>query len=271
MWTSRGYACALIVHSWAIDFWRTASMAEKEEKARQHFEELKCALPELSLCWWKKNFKSYVDKFIEECLYKKEFITVVPCKDKDEEELDCVYLHGLWHLVAGAIQEWELVQQPKPAATCVELDGALVWQGRGYVRPILYAVSFLHLSFQSEFEKVSPTLWLVKLKPFYKYITFPLVAYSWHKYIANTCIVFKNWEMGIPSEASDHSIWKAATSALYCIRHWLSQSVKVFNTPPGILFLKALTRSIGGVTSYYNQVQENVAHPIFSCHGSMTL
>ena len=70
-------------------------MAEKEEKARQHFEELKCALPELSLCWWKKNFKSYVDKFIEECLYKKEFITVVPCKDKDEEELDCVYLHGL--------------------------------------------------------------------------------------------------------------------------------------------------------------------------------
>jgi len=84
-------------------------MTEKEEKAQQHFEELKCALPELSPRWWKKDFKSYVDKFIGECLDKKQFITAVPCKDDGEEERDRIYLHGLQHLVAGAIQEWELV------------------------------------------------------------------------------------------------------------------------------------------------------------------
>jgi len=57
-----------------------------------------------------------------------------------------MYLHGLRHLVAGAIQEWELVQQPKHAAICAELDSALVWQGRVYVSSILHGISLLLLS-----------------------------------------------------------------------------------------------------------------------------
>jgi hypothetical protein len=116
-----------------VDPRRTASIIEKEEEARQHFEELKDILPQLSPRWWKKHFKHYIDKFIGECLVEKEFVTAVPCEDEDEEEQDRIDLHGLRRLVAGAAQEWELVQQPKHAAMCAKLDGALVWQGRGYV------------------------------------------------------------------------------------------------------------------------------------------
>jgi len=108
-------------------------MVKREEKAHQHFEELKGILLELCPHCWKQKFKSYVNQFIAENLDKKDIVTVIPCEDKEEEELDCMYLHGLWHLVAGAIQEWELVQQPKHAAMCAELDSVLVWQGRGYV------------------------------------------------------------------------------------------------------------------------------------------
>ena len=35
--------------------------------------------------------------------------------------------------MAGAVQEGELVRQPKYAATCAKLDKAIVWDGRGYV------------------------------------------------------------------------------------------------------------------------------------------
>ena len=136
-------------------------MTEEEEKARQHFEELKSTLPKLSPHWWKKNFKSYIDNFIAEQLEWKDVLNVLPGKDEEGQERDHAYLHGLRHLVAGANQEWELVQQPKHAAMCAEIDGALVWQGRGYVSPILNSVSSLQPFFQSEFEKVSPTLWLV--------------------------------------------------------------------------------------------------------------
>src|SRR5258707_12547400 len=86
-------------------------------------------------------------------------------KNEEEEEPVCMYLHGLRRLVAGAAQEWELVQQPKDATTCAKIDGALVWQGRGYVSPILHAISLLQPSLQSQFEKVLPALWLVMLKP----------------------------------------------------------------------------------------------------------
>ena len=106
-------------------------MIEKEENAQQYFEELKELLPELSPRWWKKDFKHYVDKFIEECLVEKEFVTAVPCEGEDEEEENRIDLHGLRRLVAGAVQEWELVQQPRHASTCAKLDAALVWQGRG--------------------------------------------------------------------------------------------------------------------------------------------
>jgi len=84
-------------------------MVEKEEKAQQHFKELKDILLKLSPHWWKQDFKSYINQFIVECLDKKDIVTTILCEDKEEEELDCVYLHGLRCLVAGAIQEWELV------------------------------------------------------------------------------------------------------------------------------------------------------------------
>jgi len=84
-------------------------MTEREERAQQHFKELKDTLLELSPHWWKREFKSYVDKFIVECLNKKDIITAIPGEDKEEEELDHAHLHGIRHLVAGAVQEWELV------------------------------------------------------------------------------------------------------------------------------------------------------------------
>jgi hypothetical protein len=141
--TLRVYACELIVHSQTVDPRRTAWMAEKEENARQHFEELKDVLLMFSPGWWKKNFKHHVDKFIGDRLVEKELIAEVPAKDKEEEENDRIHLHGLRRLVAGAVQEWELVQQPEYAAAYAELDGALVWKGRGYVVLIIPATVFL--------------------------------------------------------------------------------------------------------------------------------
>ena len=126
-------------------------MIEKEENARQHFEELKDTLLKESIYphWWKRDFKYCVDKFIGERLCEKELVTAIPPRDKEEEEQDGIYLHGLQHLVAGAVQEWELVQQPKHAAMCTKLDGTLVWQGRGYVSRILHAISPHQPSLQS--------------------------------------------------------------------------------------------------------------------------
>ena len=124
-------------------------MIEKEKQAQQHFEELKDILPELSPRWWKMDFKHYVDKFIGERLDEKEYVNAVPCENKEEEEQDRIDLHGLRRLVAGAVQEWELVQQPGHAATCAKLDGALIWQGRGYVSSIPYPISLLQLLWQS--------------------------------------------------------------------------------------------------------------------------
>jgi hypothetical protein len=121
-------------------------MIENEEEARQHFEKLKDTLPKLSPRWWKKDFKHYVDKFIEDRLIEKEFVASVPCEDEDEEEQDRILLHRLRRLVAGAVQEWELAQQPKHATTCAKLDGALIWQGRGYVSSVLHAISSLQPS-----------------------------------------------------------------------------------------------------------------------------
>jgi len=105
----RDYSCMLIVCSQAVDPWRTVGMTEKEEWARQHFEELKGTLPELSPCWWKRDFKSYVNKFIAEHLYERDIITAIPGEDEEEEENDRIHLHGIQCLVAGAVQEWELV------------------------------------------------------------------------------------------------------------------------------------------------------------------
>ena len=131
----------LILCSQAVDLQCTASIIQKEEEAWQHFEELKNILPMLSPHWWKKDFKHYVNKFIEKCIDQKEIIAAILGEDKEEEEQDHIYLYGLQHLVAGAIQEWELVRQPKHAAICAKLDSTHVWQGRGYVSSILHAIS----------------------------------------------------------------------------------------------------------------------------------
>jgi len=126
-----------------MDPGRTASMAEREETTWQHFKELKGTLLRLSPHRWKEDFKPHVDQFIAERLLEKDIITVIPCDDEEEEELDRICLHGIRRLVAGAAQEWELIQQPKHAATCAELDSALVWQGRAYVSPNFCAISSL--------------------------------------------------------------------------------------------------------------------------------
>lgn len=137
----------LIVHSRALDPQPSAGAIKREEEARQHFEELKDILPKIS-SHWEKDFKSHVDKFIAQCLKEKEDITSIPCTNEQEEEWDRKYLHRLRRLIAGAFQEWELVQQPKHAAICAKLDGALVWQGRGYVSPVLNSISLLQPSLQ---------------------------------------------------------------------------------------------------------------------------
>ncbi len=59
------------------------------------------------------------------------FLMLMPCKHNKEEEQECDYLHGLQCLMASAIQEQKLIQQPKHAASCAEFDDTLVWQGRG--------------------------------------------------------------------------------------------------------------------------------------------
>jgi hypothetical protein len=118
-------------------------MAEQEEEAQQHFQELKDTLPKLSPRCWKEDFKGYVDTFIEEHLDLKRFFAAIPCENEEEEEIDRVYSHGLRRLVAGAAQEWELVEQPEHAAPCAKLDGALVWQGRGYVRSTVHGIPSL--------------------------------------------------------------------------------------------------------------------------------
>ena len=87
-----------------MDPQHTASIANKEEKAWQSFKEMKSIFQEASPHWWKKDFKSYVNKFIAEQIEWKEVLTVIPCRDEEEgEEHKRISLHGLRHLVAGAI------------------------------------------------------------------------------------------------------------------------------------------------------------------------
>ena len=99
---TRAYACALIIHSQTVDPWRTVDMVEKEENAQQHFEVLKDIVQMFSPGWWEKNFKDHVDEFIRDHLIEKKLITAVPCKSIEEEN-DRIHLHGLWHLVIGAV------------------------------------------------------------------------------------------------------------------------------------------------------------------------
>jgi len=138
----RGYKCALIVHSWAVDPQCTASMVEEEQSAQQYFEELKDLLQMVTPHLWRIEFKFYISRFIDEKLRGGKMVSKEP-------EIDYIYLYGLWRLMAGAFQELELAQQPKHAAMCAKINGAFVWQGRGYVSQILYAISSFQPYFQS--------------------------------------------------------------------------------------------------------------------------
>jgi hypothetical protein len=126
---SRAYTCALIVCSQAVDPQRTPDMKQQEERAREDFEETKDILRLFCLCGWMDQFQKHVEGFIQERLEEAANITAVP----GNAEEDSTRLHCLRRLVAGAVQEGELAQQPDYAATCAKLDRAIVWDGRGYV------------------------------------------------------------------------------------------------------------------------------------------
>ena len=56
-------------------------MADEEEEAQQSFKEMKSIFQEASPRCWKKDFKSYIDKFIAEQIEWKELLTVTPCRN----------------------------------------------------------------------------------------------------------------------------------------------------------------------------------------------
>jgi hypothetical protein len=83
-------------------------MIQEEEQAWEYFVETRDTLQFFCLSGWIEQFQKHVKDFIQERLSKAIKIMAVP--EKGEE--DTVHPHGLRHLVAGAIQEEELVQQP---------------------------------------------------------------------------------------------------------------------------------------------------------------
>ena len=126
---SRAYVFTLIVRSQAVDPLRTPNMIKEEEAAREYFEETKGTLQLFCPCGWMDHFQKHVEDFIQVRLLEATSIMAMP----GAEEKDSIRLHGLRRLIAGAVQEGELVRQPEYAATCAMLDGAIVWGGRGYV------------------------------------------------------------------------------------------------------------------------------------------
>lgn len=139
---SRVYACALIVRSQMVDPRRTLDMIEEEEKAREYFEETKDILQIFCLCGWIDQFQKHVEDFIQEQLSEAASIMAVT----GTEEEDSIRLHGVRRLVAGAVQEGELVRQPAYASACAKLDRAIVWDGRRYaIKTHLPFPCFTHL------------------------------------------------------------------------------------------------------------------------------
>jgi hypothetical protein len=102
---------------------------QDEENAQKQFQEMKAELSSLFPHIWKDKFKICIDKYINERLKEVTIVSAMTRRDKKEER---ACLHILRRLVAGAHQEWELAQQPEYAFECAKIDGALVWQGRGY-------------------------------------------------------------------------------------------------------------------------------------------
>jgi hypothetical protein len=120
-------------------------MIEKEERARNYFNESKIILQTFCLLPWVELFQKHVEDFIQERLTEAASIIALP----GIKEEDTIRLHGLRRLVAGAIQEVELAQQPGYAATFAEEDGAILWDGRGCVIKNLSAASLPHTPAQS--------------------------------------------------------------------------------------------------------------------------
>ena len=136
---ARAYACTLIVRSQEVDPRRTLAMIQAEEQAREYFKETKDILQLFCLCGWIDHFQKCVQDFIQERLAEAANIMAAP----GNEEEDCVRLHSLRRLVAGAVQEEELVRQPDHAAACAKLDRAIVWDGRRYVIKLVHHFSAL--------------------------------------------------------------------------------------------------------------------------------
>ena len=113
-----------------VDSLRTPDMVAEEEGAREYFEERKDILQLFCPCVWMDEFQKCVEEFIQQHLLAASILTVASVTAEDQ-----VHLHGLRRLIAGAIQEGELVRQPTYAETCAKLEKALVWDGRGYVIP----------------------------------------------------------------------------------------------------------------------------------------
>jgi hypothetical protein len=119
---------------------RNQGMIEEEEKAQDYFEDAKDMLELFSVGVWIDQFQKCVEDFIQERLSEAMGIMASPGTE------DSVRLHGLRRLVAGAVQEGELVRQPEYATTSAKLDRAIIWQGRGYVVPtnfLLFRLKYL--------------------------------------------------------------------------------------------------------------------------------
>jgi hypothetical protein len=138
---SRAYVCSLIVRSQAVDRRRTQDMMQEEERAQEYFEEMKDILRLFCLSGWMDQFRERTQDFIQEQLGKAA--NIMAASGKDDE--DIVRLHGLRRLVAGAVQEEELLQQPGYAFTYATLDSAIIWNGRGYVITHLLISCLTHL------------------------------------------------------------------------------------------------------------------------------
>jgi hypothetical protein len=104
-------------------------MIDEEEKAQEYFQAVKYHFQMFLPHGWKNELKSCVDSFIGRHLRKARRLMELPCVDKSEEEERHIFLHQIRRLVAGAIQGWELAQQPEYATECAKINGALVWSG----------------------------------------------------------------------------------------------------------------------------------------------
>jgi hypothetical protein len=96
---------------------------------RKGFEEMKDIFQIFYPCRWMEAFQKFVDNFIQDrLLLAANIMAKLVIKEEDR-----VHLHGLRCLVAGTVQEGELVQRPKCHVAWAKLDGIIMRDGQGYV------------------------------------------------------------------------------------------------------------------------------------------